>query len=301
MAIPDGSTVDLSTGGDLLFPEGTVLVKEFSIDGLRVETRLLMLDSNGIWTGYSYEWQGNDAVLIIGAKLKDLPNGKQWYFPSRGECLRCHTDEAHFALGPELAQLNRVRRYSTTGRFANQLSTLQHIGFFTDGLPESPDDLPALAGIYEQHQSLPRRARSYLHSNCAGCHRGQGPTQSDMDLRFETRRSDMGVCNTAPSFGDLNITGARILDPGTPSKSILLQRPSSTDPLVRMPPLATFLVDQEAVDLLRSWISSPGVCTVESDGDLDDVPDESDNCPNSANPDQSDVDRDGLGDVCDSN
>ena len=30
------------------------------------------------------------------------------------------------------------------------------------------------------------RARSYLHANCAGCHRPGGPGRGDIDLRAET-------------------------------------------------------------------------------------------------------------------
>ena len=36
------------------------------------------------------------------------------------------------------------------------------------------------------------------------------------------------------------------------------------------------------------------------DADLDLVPDDADNCPSVSNPDQSDADRDGIGDACDS-
>jgi hypothetical protein len=47
-----------------------------------------------------------------------------------------------------------------------------------------------------------------------------------------------------------------------------------------------------------SGILSPNV-PVPIDSDGDGVPDESDNCPNNANPDQEDSDGDGVGDVCD--
>jgi hypothetical protein len=120
-----------------------------------------------------------------------------------------------------------------------------------------------------------------------------------MDLRFSTNRTDMNVCNAAPSFGDLGISGAMIVMPGDPSRSILVQRPSSTDPLVRMPLLGTSIVHAEAVDTLSDWILSANVCATESDSDLDQVPDDVDNCPNDANPDQSDLDEDQIGDVCD--
>jgi uncharacterized repeat protein (TIGR03806 family) len=298
-ALPDGVAIDIASDGDFQFPVGTVLAKEFAIDGEPVETRLLMLDASGIWTGYSYEWIGGDAHLLPAGKLKMLPNGQTWTYPDRGECLRCHTENANFALGPEIGQLNRDLVYEQSNRISNQLATMEHIGLINNGLPGAPDELPALANIEADHQALSRRARSYLHSNCSGCHRGAGPTQSNMDLRFSTARSAMNVCNIDPSFGDLGIAGAKLLTPGRPDLSVLSNRPARNDPLVRMPPLGTAIVDSAAIAVLGAWIQSPEVCSPESDTDLDSVPDDADNCPGTMNPDQADEDRDGAGDACD--
>jgi uncharacterized repeat protein (TIGR03806 family) len=300
MAVPDGSTVDLAADGDFLFPAGTVLVKEFSIAGERVETRLLMRDDTGVWGGYSYEWVDNDAYLLPAGKEKVLENGQTWHFPSRGECLRCHTTEANVSLGPEIAQLNGDLDYVQTNRIANQLATLDHIGLFTNGIPAAPEQLPALAGLDDVHQALARRARSYLHSNCSGCHRGEGATQSNMDLRFSSSRLQMNVCNVDPSFGNLGIAGAKLIAPGRSDLSILPTRPSRMNPLERMPPLGTLIVHDLAVATLGAWADSPGVCAAETDQDLDAVPDDIDNCPDIANPDQADADRDGIGNACDS-
>ena len=298
IALPDGRTINLASDGDFLFPDGTVLVKEFSIDDQPVETRLFMKDDNGIWAGYSYEWIGDDAFLLPAGKQKVLPNGQAWYFPDRGECLRCHTPETNFSLGPDIGQLNGSKTYLQTNLISNQLATIEHIGLLTNGLPNTPDQLPAYAGLGDVHQDISRRARSYLHSNCSGCHRGSGPTQSNMDFRFSASRTAMNVCNVSPSFGDLGITGANILTPGQPDQSILAQRPARTNPLERMPPLATLIVHDAAISVLNSWIASLNVCVIESDADLDLVPDDADNCPNIANPDQSDVDKDQVGDLC---
>ena len=299
LALPDGHTIGLAADGDFKFPVGTVLAKEFAIDGAPVETRLLMKDSTGIWTGYSYEWIGDDAHLLPAGKQKTLPNGLIWKYPDRGECLRCHTEDAKFALGPEIGQLNGDLLYEQSNRISNQLATMEHIGLINNGLPVTPDELPALAGLADDHQALSRRARSYLHSNCSGCHRGAGPTQSNMDLRFSTSRSAMNVCNIDPSFGDLGISGAKLLTPGRPDLSVLRNRPASNDPLERMPPLGTAIVDDAAIAILDAWIQSPDVCATESDIDLDSVPDDADNCPDTKNPDQSDEDRDGAGNACD--
>ena len=109
----------------------------------------------------------------------------------------------------------------------------------------------------------------------------------------------MNVCNQPPTFGDLGITGAKILEPGAPLLSILHHRPSNADPLVRMPPLGTSIVHNAAMSIVAAWISDPGVCDVETDSDLDTVPDDADNCPADANPDQADADKNKIGDVCD--
>lgn len=120
MSIPEEAQIVAEADGDFDFPVGTVLVKSFAFDDTPVETRLLIRHSDGGWAGYSYEWldDGSDAVLLETGKTKVLPNGLTWTFPSRTQCLICHTSEAGFALGPELAQLNSMFEYPSTGRTA---------------------------------------------------------------------------------------------------------------------------------------------------------------------------------------
>jgi len=110
----------------------------------------------------------------------------------------------------------------------------------------------------------------------------------------------MNVCNVDPGFGDLGVSGAKLLLPGNPTASIFRLRHASTDPLVRMPPLATSVVNDPAIAVFDAWISSPGVCALEVDTDGDGAPDDADNCASVPNPNQSDADRDGVGDLCDS-
>jgi mono/diheme cytochrome c family protein len=103
------------------------------------------------------------------------------------------------------------------------------------------------------------RARAYLHTNCAQCHRPGGPTPSALDLRFATPLSATGLCG-APQSGDLGLgVAARIVAPGEPDGSVLTARMDRRDAFA-MPPLASNVVDAEGVALLNEWIASLGTC-----------------------------------------
>ena len=91
------------------------------------------------------------------------------------------------SLGLETAQLNGDLTYPTTGRTANQLTTLNAIGMFTTPLAQPPSALPAYRNPYGSTGTVIERARAYLHTNCSQCHRPSGGTPSNMDLRFGTR------------------------------------------------------------------------------------------------------------------
>ena len=300
MALPDGATVAIDVDGDFLFPAGSILIKEFAYDGVPHETRLYVRHTDGIWAGYSYEWRedGSDADLLPAGKVKDLGFGRVWTYPSRAECLSCHTDTANFSLGLEVAQLNREMLYPQTLRIANQLQTLDQIGIFTDGLPAGIESLPAYAELDQAQHSVQYRARSYLHSNCSGCHRPGEVTQAPMDFRFSTPTTDINVCNVTPAFGDLGVTDAKILLPGSPDHSVLKLRDESRNPLIQMPPLGTAMVHNEWVSLLESWITDTTLCDPDTDTDSDGVLDELDNCVATDNASQRDTDVNGIGDAC---
>ena len=305
MGVPDGAAIDVGSDGDWSLPIGSVLVKNFTLDGLLVETRLLVRHEDGAWAGYTYEWDAllTDATLLDDAKLRDV-NGVTWSYPSRFQCLQCHTHEAGGSLGLETAQQNRDFLYPSTGRRSNQLETLDHIGLFAAPLPAPPSELPALPRTNDSEALLDARARAYLHSNCSNCHRPGTWVQTghDVDIDFRADASDdaLRVCNVAPN-DDLGVPGALRLFPGQPALSVLSLRMHALG-ADRMPPISSLQVDAEGaalVDLwITSWLESGGVC-LGPDSDLDGVADPADNCPGSANTGQEDADGDGVGDACD--
>ena len=260
IGLPNGSTIDVNADGDFQFPNNTVIVKNFRVGGNLVETRHLMRHADGVWAGYTYEWNQaqTEASRVRGGKVVNI-NGQNWVYPSEGQCMECHTGAAGFALGPEIAQLNRDITYPSTGRAANQLVSIDHVMMFTSPLPGSVDALDVLSDPADASASLESRARAYLHTNCAQCHRPNGPVPSTMDLRYSTALTDTNACDAQPLEGDLGIQNARLIAPGDSGASLIVRRMQLRDSH-GMPPLGSNLIDTAGVTLMIDWIDSMSVC-----------------------------------------
>jgi glucose/arabinose dehydrogenase len=144
-ALPGNERIVFTEEGPWQFPERTVLVKTFSLDMAdgkrkRVETRFLTLQQ-GEWYGYSYAWNDaqTDADLVEAAgktrtftiRDRKSPSGKRslgWRYPSRVECMVCHSRAGQYVLGLGTAQMNRHQDYN--GKVLNQLTALEKLGLF---------------------------------------------------------------------------------------------------------------------------------------------------------------------------
>jgi hypothetical protein len=106
--------------------------------------------------------------------------------------------------------------------------------------------------------TIEERARSYLHSNCSGCHRN-GAGQGAQDFRYSLTFRQANLCNQAPSNGTLGITGATLMTPMSPATSLISVRPKSLNAW-RMPPLGSAIVDTQGVGVIDAWINSINTC-----------------------------------------
>jgi uncharacterized repeat protein (TIGR03806 family) len=265
MGLPDGTTITVNENGEWEVPPGTVLVKVFSVASQVIETRLLMHHDDGTWAGYSYEWDEGvtQATLVAsGGKTRTLGNGQTWQYPGRTQCILCHNANAGYSIGMETAQMNRLFTYPSTGITANQISTLEAIGALAED-PGDPSQLPNFfqwdGGNFPGAEELNDTARAYLHTNCAICHRPGGPGGGQEDFRFTTPLAAMNACDVVPSLNDFGIAGAHLIAAGDPDHSIVAFRIGSPSE-GRMPPLASFLVDEQGLALIRDWITSLTAC-----------------------------------------
>jgi uncharacterized repeat protein (TIGR03806 family) len=272
VAIPGGKIAFAPTG-EWSFPAGTVFVKTFELPDAaipgarrRLETRLLIRDSAGGVYGVVYKWRkdGSDADLLSTGETEDISiksaNGavrrQTWDYPSRKDCLTCHTARAGGVLGVKTRQLNRPFTYAS-GITDNELRAWNHIGLLTPALKdETLADLPTLAAADDSSRTLDDRARSYLDANCAQCHR-PGGTVAAFDARYDTPLERQGLID-APVLIDEGIDRPRVISPHDIWRSIAYMR-MNTSGDIKMPPLARETIDQRGVLLLNAWIASmPG-------------------------------------------
>lgn len=252
-------------------PDQTVLVKSFALEMVQgnpasrrwIETRFLTKQGSE-WFGYSYQWDDaqTDGVLVDAKGLdrefsiQTKPNGvrKQvWHYPSRTECMVCHSRAANFVLGLSELQMNKVHDYG--GVRDHQLRALEHIGILRlNGRAAAPTAKDRrLVDPYDAKQDLGLRARSYLHANCAQCHVEAGGGNAQMELEFPTPLDKMRLIDVKPLHDTFGLPDARLVAPGHPERSVLLRRISHRD-AGHMPPLATSLVDRQAVRLIHDWV-----------------------------------------------
>ena len=171
IAIPHKEGVDMRIGfahkGGWNFPDETVLVKSFALEAAAgdptsrrwIETRFLTRQQ-GEWAGYSYVWNEDqtDAELVPSEGLdrdyeirvprtRDEPDGlrrQTWHFPSRTECMVCHSRAANWVLGLSELQMNKEHDYGEVTdhqfRVLERLSMLK-LGYEEDAVKFLKEDL----------------------------------------------------------------------------------------------------------------------------------------------------------------
>jgi len=280
--LPAGQKIHVdATTGKWVFPVGSVMIKSFLFDGKLVETRLFMHADSDHWVGYAYKWNGQGMAkqteaTVASADGDDVmfDTGKRtvhWYYPSQQDCLKCHNDVAGGTLGPENAQMYRT----VAGHAKNQLDEFQDMGLF-EAPPVAPKASEVLVTPYPSQLGSPpagatteQKARSYLQANCAHCHQpNNGFIMSpfpNFDLRYTTALKDAKICNAQVAKGMVpGSASTTILVPGKPMDSILWLRMNAaytdTGTMVRMPQIASHVVDTAGVQLIGDWITLVPSC-----------------------------------------
>lgn len=266
------------------FPVGTVFIKHFDMEAeeghpqsvFPLETRFLVVGTEGYY-GLSYRWNeaGTDAILVSSAgDVRPFAQtsiegamSRVWQYPSRVQCIECHTEQAGSTLGVNARQLNGLHTYQRTGLQANQIETLASLDMFDQTLELDallPTVLTASASD-DLSASIGDRARSYLDANCGYCHMPNS-VRANFDARLTTPLDHQGLINGALVEG-FGIEGEAAIVPGDPMRSVILHRASLVGEGA-MPPLGKNRVDDAGIALLEEWIVSlGGAATPDDSGD----------------------------------
>jgi len=271
LGVPGSQTVATRVGKESWerrweFPRDSVLVKTLTLEmkagsaasRKRIETQLLHQDGEA-WQAYSYRWneEGSDAELVpSGGDLREFtiedagaPGGRrrqQWRFASRSDCLRCHNTWSGPPLGFNFEQLSSTPAGDEVGRLAA-------LGILTGGLERG--SIPALVSPSDESAGVEPRARSWLHSNCAPCHRWGAGGAVAAYFNLDRSLAESRLLDVPPVRGTFGMTSARLVAPGEPWRSVIQYRIES-EGSGHMPPIGSRRVDESGVQLVRRWIES---------------------------------------------
>ncbi len=280
LGIPHRGSIQ-TTGANWTYPIDTVFAKTLWLEmesghpasRLRVETQILHFDGQD-WQPYTYQWnqEQTDAELVDSAGTESVfairdasqPSGTRrqtWRFSGRAECQRCHNRWS----GPPLAfnppQLHV--QLDQNSESPSQLAALAQWQVLAK--PVATNNLASLVDPHDPQADLDRRARSYLHTNCAHCHRMHAGGAVLSKMQFDLPLEQTSLLGERPTQGTFGIFAAEVVAPGEPYRSVLLYRMSKLGG-GRMPHLGSTEIDRAGVRLIHDWVASlPRTATATSD------------------------------------
>ncbi len=247
--IPTCSPIDTSDPDHWDFPVGTRLWKEFTRDGIRIETRLIHKwgGDSGNWEFATYQWSTDagsapeDAPLVTGGVID--ANGTGHDIPDLAQCNNCHGKLPEKVLGFSAIQMS----HQLGGL---DIFDLDAYSLTTEGPPNGGYVVPG--------DDITRQALGHLHSNCGNCHNPSFPVP-DMVLRVHTTDmtpEDTGTYTTALDVPTTIYQAGTIMriDGGDPSNSCVHERMAQST----MPPVGSEIADPEAGmnGIITQWIQS---------------------------------------------
>ena len=257
LSVPEGEQIDTSDMDHWVFPVGTKVWKEFSLNGLLLETRLVehVADSGRFEQDYklaTYVW---DKVQTDAHEREDgVQNilGTDHNVPAQKVCKECHRGEPGGVLGVSAIQL------SSSG-LLQELAERDLLSVDPGRSFTLPDDDAVTASAF-----------GYMHANCGHCHSDTGQSSSDMRLHITTAEVDQPLDTSMLYQSTVNTPIGEWKDhplsfefrvvPGDPDHSAIYNRMTlrgDEEPARdQMPPLATEHQDPDGLALVKAWIES---------------------------------------------
>ena len=252
--LPEGEVIDTSDMDFWTVPVGTRIWKEFSVDGTRVETRLLWKRGPALadWFAVAFAWNdaGTEAVAAPDGQRNVL--GTTHDIPRANDCGRCHERLPDFVLGFSALQLAHQQGDMNLG-------ALVEAGALSDP-PAGEAPYFALPG-----DETARAALGYFHGNCGGCHHAQSDVQEQTPLQLRLAVGALGAVEDTPAFttavdqAEAKPLGGEVtalIASGSHMASAVWVRMGIRGEMTGMPPLASEEPDEDARAAVAAWIDS---------------------------------------------
>lgn len=242
LRLPQGTRIDSSDMDHWQFPVGSMLFKEFSLAGKRIETRVIArtgASPSDYFMG-AFVWNDDESdARFTPLGLRDA-RGTEHDVPRLKNCFTCHNGDS-----------GRVLGFSAVQRPVPAL--------LPQLLNMPPDETFHVPG-----DEVTAAALGYLHANCGHCHNPGGAARpdTDMDLRLavaddtpehtNTHRTTVG--RALQYFQDTTLV-TRVV-PGDADRSGLLFRMTQRGPRTQMPALGSEIIDPDGIERVRRWIDA---------------------------------------------
>lgn len=287
--MPVGTSASYNGDGNVLeLPVGSVLIKTFYYDNVQnvtpvgasriIETRLMIRKSTGwIFADYIWNAEQTEAFQNLNGSYTNIswideggPKSANYRIPSEVECIVCHKKKetvgssevtVHIPIGIKPQNLNFDYNYGISTQ--NQLQKWIQQGYLqnTVTLPTAQN---TTVNYNDTSKTLEQRVRAYVDINCAHCHSEKRhcdyrPMRFDFASTFNNA-TNMGVCVNTQDMQDFDPALDKIVNPGSPNRSMMFHRLNTTDPAYMMPLHGRTLIHQEGVNLVEAWINSLSPC-----------------------------------------
>ena len=267
--LPPGTAIDTSDMDEWTFPAGTKFWKQFIVDGVLIETRMLHKvpaapdagEYIGAWYLTTYQWSpdgGATSELTVGALNV---NDAGYEIPSQVKCGQCHFGRIDDVLGFEAVSL------SSPDAGGLPMRTLIADGLLTD----PPDAALTVPGDPTQAAAL-----GYLHANCGvPCHNTGGGEANSTGFHMRLLAGELGSVEATDTYqtgwnqatSGFHADGVidRLTACDAPQSCVYI-RMSHRDPFsdagydiatppIQMPPIDSHMVDPTGMALVAAWIN----------------------------------------------
>lgn len=242
LQLPADGVIDTSDADEWRFPEGTRAWKEFTRDGVRVETRMIekVGPADDAWVAAAYVWNEDDTDATLSVTGEPDAHGTTHDVPEVEACGACHGGRSSFVLGFSAIQLSAAEGYGLDELVA-------------DGHVRAPVAEPVVPG-----DALDQSALGYLHANCSHCHNTNRPERNGRRCYDPQLPIDFSLSAGSPALSETPaLATARDFLGDEAEHSLVLFRISERNASPfrpSMPPIGTEEVDPEAIETFTAWI-----------------------------------------------